>query len=151
MKRSTKIIGAVVLSISLVTAAGAYATYNHGNGEAHAAFITSYISSELALDDTQQLQLTALSEQVMSLKDQFNAQGQPLHQELEKLLSADTFDQQKALNMISDKTAFINQAAPEVIAAFAGFLDGLNTEQKAEVMEFINDRHQGRGQGWKSH
>ena len=102
MKRSTKIIGAVVLSISLVTAAGAYATYKHGNGEAHAAFITSYISSELGLDDTQQLQLTALSEQVMSLKDQFKAQGQPLHQELEKLLSADTFDQQKALNMISD-------------------------------------------------
>ena len=150
MKRSTKIIGAVVVSLSLVTAAGAYAT-KQGYGEARAAFVTSYVSHELDLNDEQKLQLTALTDKVMSLKDQFKAQGQPLHQDIEQLLNADTFDQQKALKMISEKTVFINQAAPEVIAAFAGFLDGLNTEQKAEVMEFLKDKHQRRGQGWKNH
>jgi Spy/CpxP family protein refolding chaperone len=149
MKRSTKIIGAVVMSISLVTAAGAYAT-KKGFGEKRLEFITSYISSELELNDAQQQQLSTLGNTVMSLKQELKAQGQPLHSDIDALLKADKFDQQKALQMIEAKTAYVNQSAPEVIAALGNFLDGLNPEQKAEVLEFLEHKRQGKGH-WGQH
>jgi len=149
MKRSTKIIGAVVMSISLVTAAGAYAT-KKGFGEKRLEFITSYISSELELNDAQQEQLSTLGSTVMSLKQELKAQGQPLHSDIDALLKADKFDQQKALQMVEAKTVFVNQSAPEVIAALGSFLDGLNPEQKAEVLEFLEHKRQGKGH-WGQH
>ena len=149
MKRSTKIIGAVVMSISLVTAAGAYAT-KKGFGEKRLEFITSYISSELELNDAQQEQLSTLGNTVMSLKQELKAQGQPLHSDIDALLKADKFDQQKALQMIEAKTAYVNQSAPEVIAALGNFLDGLNPEQKTEVLEFLEHKRQGKGH-WGQH
>jgi len=149
MKRSTKIIGAVVMSISLVTAAGAYAT-KKGFGEKRLEFITSYISSELELNDVQQQQLSTLGNTVMSLKQELKAQGQPLHTDIDALLKADKFDQQKALQMIEAKTVYVNQSAPEVIAALGSFLDGLNPEQKAEVLEFLEHKRQGKGH-WGQH
>jgi len=149
MKRSTKIIGAVVMSISLVTAAGAYAT-KKGFGEKRLEFITSYISSELELNDVQQQQLSTLGNTVMSLKQELKAQGQPLHTDIDALLKADIFDQQKALQMIEAKTVYVNQSAPEVIAALGSFLDGLNPEQKAEVLEFLEHKRQGKGH-WGQH
>lgn len=149
MKRSTKIIGAVVMSISLVTAAGAYAT-KQGFGEKRLEFITSYISSELELNDAQQVQLSTLGNTVFALKQELKGQGQPLHSDIDALLKADNFDQQKALQMIEAKTAFVNQSAPEVIAALGNFLDGLNPEQKTEVLEFLEHKRQGKGH-WGQH
>ncbi|MEH6442788.1 MAG: Spy/CpxP family protein refolding chaperone [Oceanospirillaceae bacterium] len=149
MKRSTKIISVIVISISMATGATAYATYKQGYGEAHAAFMTSYVSNKLDLTDSQQIELSALSTKLMALKNNLKPQDKPIAQEITALLSADKLDQQQALAIITDRTALINQAAPEVVAAFANFLDGLNTAQKAEVLEFLEKKQQHGDRSWK--
>jgi hypothetical protein len=149
MKRSTKIISAIVISVSMVTGATAYATYKQGYSEAHAAFMTSYVSSKLDLTDSQQVELAALSSKLMALKNNLKPQDKPMIQEVTALLSADRLDQQQALAIITDRTALINKAAPEVVAAFASFLDGLNTTQKAEVLEFLEKKQHHGGRSWK--
>jgi Spy/CpxP family protein refolding chaperone len=149
MKRSTKIISAVVLSIGLVTGGAAYATYKQGYGEARAAFMTSFISSKLSLNESQEAQLSELSTQLMALKNNLKPQKQPMVEEITALVSADKLDQDKALALITKRTTLINQAAPEVIASFATFLDGLNASQKAEVLEFLEKKGQHGKHGWK--
>ena len=140
MKRSSKIISAVVLSVSLVTAAGAYATYGKGYGEAKTSFIVSYISDELELNNQQQVQLEGLATKVMSLKTEFKETATPLKAQVKEMISEETFNQQQALNMINEKTAFINNAAPEVVSAFADFLNGLSDTQKSQVLEFLDKK-----------
>ena len=103
MKRTTKIISAVVLTIGLATGATAYATYNNGFGAAQAAFMVSYIGSELSLNDSQQKQLEVLSDKIIAVKSTFQAQGKPLHSKLKNMLEADKFDQQQILTMINQK------------------------------------------------
>ncbi len=140
MKRSSKIISAIVLSISLVTAAGAYATYKNGYDEAKASFIVSYVTGELELNNQQQQQLEELATKVLSLKSQFKDSAKPLHAEVKKMITEDSFNQQQALNMINEKTALINSSAPEVVSAFADFLDGLSDTQKSQVLEFLEKK-----------
>ena len=151
MKRTTKIISAVVLTIGLTTGATAYATYKGGYGEAQAVFMVSYIGSELSLNDSQKQQLEVLSEKLLAVKKTMKAQGDPLHKNIQALINADKFDQQKALTMMNEKMTMINEKAPEVLAAIGDFLDGLNSEQKAEVLQFIEKKHEGHGRGWKHH
>ncbi len=151
MKRTTKIISAVVLTLGLATGATAYAKYNSGFGEAQAAFMVSYIGSELSLNESQQKQLEVLSDKIIAVKSTFQAQGKPLHSKLKNLLEADKFDQQQILAMINQKTELVNQEAPAILAALADFLDNLNPEQKAEVIQFIEDKKSRHGRGWMNH
>ena len=145
MKRSTKIISAVVLSIGLATGATAYAKYKGGFGDGHSAYMLGYISSELELDASQKQQLELLSSKILAVKTDFKAQSKPMHQEVRQLLSTEKFDQQQALNLLNNKIAVINQQAPEVLIALGNFLDGLNPEQKAEVLAFIDQKHAKHG------
>jgi len=149
MKRSTKIISAVVLSVGLIGGTTAYATYKASDADARAAYVVTYISSELNLDDKQKQLLGELRDKVMAVRSTLHAQGKPLHQDVAKLVGADTFDQQQALDMINSKTELVKSEAPQIIAAFGNFLDGLNSEQKTEILEFIEHKKEARGHGWK--
>lgn len=150
MKRSTKIIGAVVLSVSMITGATAFATYKQDFAQARADFMVSYVSDELSLNDSQTKQLELLTQKVMAVKNELKAESKPLHQDIENLIKADKFDQQQALEMLNNKTQMINQAAPEVITAIGNFLDGLSTAQKGEILEFL-EKKSNKGHGWKHH
>ncbi len=140
MKRSTKIITGVILSVGVVTGAVAYGKHKYGDPSARAAYMVDYISEELSLDSTQEQSLIALKDEIMSTRLSMRDQFGPMKEEVRSLISADTFDQTKALQMIDDKTAKIREVAPGVVAAMGNFLDGLSEEQKAEVVEFIDHR-----------
>ncbi len=148
MKRSHKIISGVVLSIGLATAAGAYATYKHGYDEAKASFVVSYVSDKLALNETQEQKLAVLADKVIALKSDFRQNAVPLHSEIKDLIAQDSFNQQQALSLINEKTQLVNNAAPEVVSAFASFLDGLDDTQKSKVLDFLDKKGHHRGHGW---
>ncbi len=67
-------------------------------------------------------------------------------EEMINMITADTFDQAKALDIITAKTNTVQQTAPEIIGALGGFLDTLNAEQKAEIAKHMQKhrRHHGR-------
>ncbi len=141
MKRSTIIITTTVaLTFSIVGGAVAFGKHKFGSPAVRAEYVMNYVSDELNLDSTQEHALEALKDEIMATRLKMRDQIRPMHDELKTMISAMTFDQAKALKMIDSKTAAVNEVAPGIIAALGNFLDGLNTEQKVEIMSFLDHR-----------
>ena len=140
MKRSTKIITATLLTIGVATGAAAYGKHKFGNHEARAEHMVGYISDKLELDSTQTQALDVLKDQMLSTASTMKSEFSPIRDEVRSLVAAETFDQAKALELVNARAAAITAAAPEVVTAMANFLDGLDAEQKAEVLEFMDKR-----------
>lgn len=147
MKRSTKIITAVALTLGIVGGATAYGKHQWGDPAKRAKHVVSYVADELDLDAAQTDKLTALKDKLLATGKHMRGEMKPLHGDVADLLAADSFDQAKALEMIANKTALINDNAPEMLTAVGSFLDSLNPEQKAELIEFMESKHGKRG--WK--
>jgi len=142
MKRSTKIISAVALTLGISgVAATAYAKNHWGSSEKRADYAVSYITEELELEPTQSQALEVLKDQVLSARQLIKRD--PMKSELLEALSADTFDRARALEMITAKTAAVNEQAPDLVNAAGDFLDTLSSEQKAEIVEFMQE-HRGK-------
>jgi Spy/CpxP family protein refolding chaperone len=149
MKRSFKIITAVVLTLGIAGCAGAYGKHRWGNPETKAKHVISYVTEELDLDSDQSEKLITLTDQMMQTGKILRNEMAPMHNDITALISADTFDQDHAMEILNTKTALMNQQAPDILAALGGFLDSLNPEQKAEVIELI--QHKRGHRGWKDH
>lgn len=149
MNRLIKITSAAVLTLGIAGGAVAYGKHQWGNPETKAKFITGYVTEELDLDSVQSEKLIALKDLVMQTRKELRGEMAPAHSDITALISADTFDQDQALEILNSKTALMSQHAPDVLAALGGFLDSLNPEQKAEVIDFMQHKRDQRG--WKGH
>ncbi len=147
MKRSIKIVTAIVLSAGFIVGAAAYGQHEFGNTDRRASHMINFISAELDLDATQEQALVALKDEVLIARELMQEQMRPTKDEIMALFEADSFDQARALEIINAKTSALNQAAPAVIAAFGNFLDGLDAEQKAEIKKF-KEHQEGRRDRW---
>ena len=143
MKRSTKIITAIALTVGLAGGTAAYAKHQYGDAGKRADKMVSYISDKLELDATQQQALDVLKTQMVSARETVKADRQSMKADALALISADTFDRAAALDMVNSKVTMVNAQAPEMINALGDFLDTLNAEQKAEIAEFV-EKHKGR-------
>lgn len=148
MKRSTKIITAVVLSLGIAGGAAAVGKHRFGDPAKRASFMVSYVSEELALDSTQKQALTVLKDEVMAARESMRGQISGVHEQAGALIAAETFDRAGALQLINSKTAAVNSVAPEVVTALGNFLDTLDAGQKAEIVEFMQQR---RGRHHRRH
>ena len=145
MKRTTKIITITILSFGLVSGgAFAYAKHKFDDPSKRADFVVSKITKKLDLDDSQKLALVELKDQLLISKQKVKAESKPIFEEVAALVEADTFDQSAALDMVTTKTAAINESAPALVAALGNFLDGLSPEQKAEVLEIMERKKKHR-------
>ncbi len=59
---------------------------------------------------------------------------------MDELLSDTPVDQAALLQRINDKTAQVNENAPELVARLATFVDSLDAEQKDEVKQMLERR-----------
>ncbi|MDH3375583.1 MAG: periplasmic heavy metal sensor [Gammaproteobacteria bacterium] len=140
MKRSTKIITAVVLTLGVAGGAAAYGKHRFGSPESRANYMVGYVSEELSLSSTQEQSLNALKDEIMTARRTMRRQMKSARDEVQSLISSERFDRERALELIDGKAAAITEAAPTVVAALGNFLDGLNVEQKEEIMEFVQHR-----------
>ncbi len=149
MKKSTKITTAVIVVLTLIGTSGVvYAKkWRHGH-EMHADIAVGVIAGKLELDTTQEQALTALKDEVLKAKAAMHSQMETTKADIQSLMSAESFDQAKALEMINTKTATVDQFAPEIVVALGTFLDSLDSEQKAQIMEFMESRGHKRGK-WR--
>jgi Spy/CpxP family protein refolding chaperone len=144
MKRSTKIITTVALTVGLVGGAAAIGKKHYGSHEKRAEYMVSYITDELELDSTQSQALDVLKDQMLSARETMKAKS--MRDEAMNLLNAESFDRAAALDMVTAKTAAVNEQAPDLVNAMGDFLDSLSAEQKAEITEIMKERrgHKGR-------
>jgi len=143
MKLSTRIITAVLLVAG--SSGVVYAFSKHGDWGMTPAekieFVSDRVSKKLDLDDAQRQKFTDLAEIVNGIMQEVKLSREQNHTEIASLLEEPALDQARALQLVQQRTRMIDEKAPEVIASLAIFLDSLNTEQRAELQEFIDKRH----------
>lgn len=144
MKLSTRIITAALLlagSSSIV-----YAFSKHGDWGMTPAekveFVSERVSRKLDLTEAQQLKFVALAESVVAAMNDVRPARQQQMTEVSELLNQPVFDQARALQMVQQKTQLVNDRAPALIASLGEFVDSLNPEQKQQLGEFLQHRHQ---------
>ena len=155
MKRSTKITTAIIVSAAIIGGGAAYASKAHrGDHAEHADFAVSFVARKLDLDPTQEQALSALKDQMLVARSAMHDQKESTVGEIRELIQSESFNQAQALELITSKTATVDSLAPELVGALGNFLDSLDAEQKAEILEFM-DSHEGshrRGHkrgGWR--
>lgn len=153
MKKTGKIIIASVLAVGVtgaVFAFGSHHYYSNLSMQEKAEMISDRIDRKLDLNDTQKVNLDALTSHVAGLMQQVKDNRQTREELLNGVLSDQALDQAALLQRINEKTALINENAPEVVARLAGFMDSLDADQKAEIKQIIDKRkgHRFAGHGW---
>ncbi len=125
------VVGALALS---TVAVGASALAERDSQ--HSNRMVERISSKLDLDDNQDAALQVFVGQLMETRELMRGSDTTTKAAFSELLSSDTFDQGKALTMINDRAATLQERAPEIVASAAVFFDGLTAEQKAQIQKF---------------
>jgi uncharacterized membrane protein len=141
MKRSTKVITTVVLSIGVVTAGVAGYGYHHfGDPQKRAEWMMERLENKLELNADQTAILQSLADQLLAVRSDFTQDRDAKKDQLLTLVSADTLDQQTLLDMVTEKTQNVEQQAPAIIAAIADFTDSLDAQQRTELVEMLEWR-----------
>ncbi|MFK8076035.1 MAG: Spy/CpxP family protein refolding chaperone [Granulosicoccus sp.] len=140
MKHVKKII--VGTLIVATTALGASAYANRDSGKFQDRMIER-ISKKLELSDTQKEALMTFGAELVETRELMRGGSTDIRSEMSALVTADTFDQGKALSMINDRAAALQNNAPELVAAAAVFFDGLDASQKEQITKFAEKRSRG--------
>ena len=153
MKRSSKIIAAVILIVGGSSAVYAFNKGGHWHmtPDEKVEFVTDRVTKKLDLDSQQRANFSALADTVAQIVIDARATKQQHVAEIEVLLQEPSFNQSRALEMVQQKTQMINEKAPLMIASLAVFLDSLNAGQKQELQEFIEHHREHHGHGHHAH
>lgn len=155
MKKTKKILVGSLIAITLGTV-GALAAGGFGHGwggdRGHMAAMMaermmSHATKELDLTETQQANLQALQQKVLSLRTEARTGKKETRQELMQQLLQPTLDQEHMMTLVRDRLQMAEQKAPEVIAALAVFSDSLTADQKNIIKEKIEKHKGGHGKG----
>jgi len=144
MKISTRIITAVLLVAA--SSSAVYAFSKHGDWGMSSAekveFISERVTRKLDLDDVQRQKFSELAELFTDKLQEVKPGREQRLDEITSLLEDPSFNQARALELVQQKTQLVNEKAPLVIASLAGFLDTLSIEQKQQLREFMQHRHE---------
>lgn len=146
MKKRNKIIIAAVSSIVLIS--GLAACGHHHSPEERADYIMEKVNDKLDLTAPQLSQLEQFKNELMNARQSMLAERDTVHTEVNELLSQPTLDQERALKLVRDRTESINQKAPQMITAFAGFYDSLTSEQQAVIRDKVQ-KHKEHRHHWR--
>ena len=149
MKKSSKIILASVMAISVTTGVLAFGGHHYFSNmtiQEKANMFSNHFGDKLELNEYQQGQLDLLTGGVAETIQQVREQHpeSERQQMLNDLLNEKPLDQSALLGKINQKTTMINENAPEMVALLAGFVDSLEPEQKEELKGMIQKRHGSR-------
>jgi len=106
------------------------------------------IAERLNLDDQQKVKLEAIHEAMRQARQEFRDERAGMLDEIAAQIKSDQLDQAKVLQLVEQRLARMNQAAPQVIAKVAELHATLTPEQKTKVVEHLDrmkermqDRH----------
>ncbi len=143
MKKRNKVMIAIASGIALIS--GLAACGHHRSPEDRAEYMVEKITSKMELTEPQVSKLEALKNELLNVRQSMLAERDTVHEEVNELLNQPTLDQTRALTLVQNRTDSINQKAPQVITALAGFYDSLNPEQQAMLREKLEAHKAHRG------
>jgi len=101
------------------------------------------VSRKLDLDAAQQQRLTGVQGRMQELRADMQAAKEEHRDALLALLSGERFDRTEAMRLLNVPVAVAAETAPELIAAFGDFYDGLNAKQRTRLRELVTRRRCG--------
>ncbi|WP_374669202.1 Spy/CpxP family protein refolding chaperone [Ramlibacter sp.] len=104
------------------------------------------VAGKLDLNAEQKQKLGVLADKLQAQRQAVMGATDP-RAEVRALVAGDKFDRARAQAFVTQKTAAVSTASPEVITALGDFYDSLNAEQQAKVRAFLE---RGRRHGWRS-
>ncbi len=148
MKKSTKIIMAVLLALGVTGGVFAYGMHSDWrmNAEEKTEFITNRVTKKLDLNEVQQQNLQVFAKDIQTLMGEMRSRREANFNEIKQMLADPVLDQNRVLKLIQDKTQTINDKAPATVASLAIFLDSLSVEQKSELQSLVAKRMHHRHQ-----
>jgi periplasmic protein CpxP/Spy len=141
MKTFTKLAVIAVLGVGLFGAmAGCAHHFTHKTPQERADWIVKKIRDELKLNDAQLGKLNALKDELLAVRSEYRKKHGDTQKTVDELLSQPTLDQTRVLAMVKERTQEVNDKAPQVVAAFAGFYDSLTPDQQKKLHDEIIER-----------
>ena len=131
---------AVAVGMLAVTAGCA-----HKSPQERAEWAVKHVSEDLKLNDAQLVKLNALKDQLLTMRGDYVKRRSETQKAIGELLSQPTLNQAQALALIKNRTQEVNDKAPQIVSAFAGFYDSLTPEQQKKLHDEITEsieRHQ---------
>jgi len=143
-----------IISISLLAAAllfmgaSGFCDKRGGNPEERANHMVEKIAKKLSLSEDQVAKLEIAKTEILAIRKDMKSQRQTLRTSFVDIIDQPTLDQEAILSMIKTKTQSINDKAPQVLLALAGFYDSLNREQQGMLREKIRDKMKAHDRSW---
>ncbi|MGV7222054.1 MAG: Spy/CpxP family protein refolding chaperone [Nitrospinales bacterium] len=146
MKIALISIGLLIAAVGIVGASGF--CDKRGNPEKFANHMVEKITKKLSLREDQVAKLEVAKNELLAIKKDMRAQRQTMRTSFVDLIEKPTLDQQTILSMVKEKTQAVNDKAPQVVVALAGFYDSLNPEQQEKLREKIKDKMESHRGSW---
>jgi periplasmic protein CpxP/Spy len=119
-----------------------FARHHCGRG-APGGWMLRRVSRKLDLNESQQQRLTSVQGRMQDLRAGMQAAREEHREALLALLSGERFDRTEAMRLLKVPAAVAAETAPELVAAFGDFYDGLNAGQRTRLRELMTRRHGG--------
>lgn len=119
-----------------------FARHRCGRG-APGGWMLRRVSRKLDLDAAQQQRLTSVQGRMQDLRTDMQAAKEEHRDALLALLSGERFDRAEAMRLLKVPAAVAAETAPELVAAFGDFYDGLNAGQRTRLRELMTRRRCG--------
>ena len=147
MKRKSKWFVYSITGSILAVMLAACGPHRH-DPEERAEWMMEKVTKELELNETQVAKLNLVKNELLKAGKDFRQRRDDSRQTVVDLIQQPTLDRDKAVALVNQHTAAINEQAPQIIAALGDFYDSLSPEQQAELREHIQDRMEHHRHYW---
>ncbi len=132
---------AVFLTSSVILA-GALAACSHHryhDPETRGEWLVEKVTDELELNKSQQSKLEIVRQEILAIRKEIKVDRESTREEILKILEQPQLDRQKTLSIVEQRTASINQYAPQIVNLLGDFYDSLSDIQRSKLKEHIAD------------
>ncbi len=148
MKIKAIIVG-FLISVTLVVSAFAGWGQHHGDSGICENRVIEKLTQKLSLNEGQVEKLKFATLETTKVKKNMKENRKQVLGSIGEMLDQPTLDQERAISILKNKTQNMNEKAPQVVAALAGFYDSLTPEQQKILRDKFNKKMEHKSYSWK--
>ncbi len=148
MKTTAIVISLLIATVLLMGAFSGCGFRNH-SPEERANFMVNKIKDKLNLNGGQVEKLEIVKNEILAVKQEMKANRNQAQTVISEILNQPKLDQERILSTLREKTQMINEKAPQIVVALAGFYDSLTPEQQKIMQEKFKGHLEHSKRSWK--
>ena len=145
MKTTAIVISLLVASVLFM---GAFSGCGY-SPEERADFMVNKIKNKLSLNGGQVERLEIVKNEILTFRQEMKADRNKIQVVISEMINQPKLDQERILSVVREKTQKINEKAPQMMVALAGFYDSLTPEQQKIIKEKVEDHMEHSEHSWK--